>query len=191
LIFILIGISKIKCYSRHDHIFWGLGVSDALKFALASVYGTVAPMAQNDHSQSMYRFFHPIQVRYIETDQQGHVFFGHYLTYFDVALTEYLKAINYSYDKFLQAGVDFFYVESLCKYHDRAFFDDILHVHVHIAKIGNSSFTSEFAIFEAAYERFVASGHIVAVAVDQSTSRPVTAPEGLRQAVARFEGTDA
>jgi acyl-CoA thioester hydrolase len=147
-------------------------------------------MNQNDSSQFMYRFFHPVQVRYIETDQQGHVFFGHYLTYFDVALTEYLKTINYGYDQFLEAAVDFFYVESLCQYRDRAFFDDILNVHARVAKIGNSSFTFEFAIFESVSQRFIANGHIVAVAVDHSTSKPVRVPEGFRQAVARFEGTD-
>jgi len=148
-------------------------------------------MTQKDPSQYHYRFFHPIQVRYIETDQQGHVFFGHYLTYFDVALTEYLKTIDYSYNKFLEAGVDFFYVESLCQYRDRAFFDEILHVHARVGKIGNSSFTFEFSIFESASQRFIANGHIVAVAVDQSTSRPTPVHDDFRQAVEFFEGTDA
>jgi acyl-CoA thioester hydrolase len=137
----------------------------------------------------MYRFFHPVQVRFVETDQQGHVFFGHFLTYFDVALTEYLKAIGFSYDSFRDAAVDFFYVETLCQYRDRAFFDDILHVHARVARIGNSSFTFEFGIYEADTDRFIANGRIVAVAVDPSTSRPVPVPEAFRRAVARFEGT--
>ena len=148
-------------------------------------------MTQKDPSQYMYRFFYPVQVRYVETDQQGHVFFGHYLTYFDLALTEYLKAIDYSYDSFLKAGVDFFYVESLCQYHDRAFFDDILHVHARVGKIGNSSFTFDFGIIEPVSQRFIASGHIVAVAVDHKSSKPVPAPDAFRQAVARFEETEA
>jgi acyl-CoA thioester hydrolase len=148
-------------------------------------------MAQKDPSQYPYRFFHPIQVRYIETDQQGHVFFGHYLTYFDVALTEYLKAIDYSYNKFLEAGADFFYVESLCQYRDRAFFDETLHVHARVGKIGNSSFTFEFSIFESVSQRFIANGHIVAVAVDPSTSKPTPVHDGFRQAVALFEETEA
>jgi acyl-CoA thioester hydrolase len=144
-------------------------------------------MTEKNVSDYMYRFFHPIQVRYVETDQQGHVFFGHYLTYFDVALTEYLKAINHSYDQFLQAGTDFFYVESRCQYRARAFFDDILHVHAKIAKIGTTSFTFRLAIFEAASQRFIADGQIVAVAVDSKTSRPVPVPESLGAAVASFE----
>ena len=147
-------------------------------------------MANRNPSDYMYRFFHPIQVRYIETDQQGHVFFGHYLTYFDVALTEYLKAIEYSYDQFLEDGVDFYYVESLCQYRDRAFFDDILHVHARVTKIGNSSFCFEFAIFEANSQRFIANGHIVAVAVDPSTTKPTPVPESFRQAVAHYEATE-
>ena len=164
-----------------------VGSSD---FARKAICDRFLTMTQQDPSQYQYRFFHPIHVRFIETDQQGHVFFGHFLTYFDVALTEYLKAIGYSYDKFLEAGVDFYYVESLCQYHDRAFFDEILHVHARIGKIGNSSFTFEFSIFEPEDQRFIANGHIVAVAVDPSTTKPIRAPESLRQAVARFEETE-
>jgi acyl-CoA thioester hydrolase len=146
-------------------------------------------MPEFDASHFMYRFFHPVQVRFVETDQQGHVFFGHYLTYFDIALTEYLKAIGSGYDQFLQQGVDFFYVESLCQYRDRAFFDEILHVHARIAKIGKTSFTFEFAVFESISARFIANGHIVAVAVDQKSSKPTPVPDSLRQAIARFEKT--
>jgi acyl-CoA thioester hydrolase len=135
----------------------------------------------------MYRFFYPVQVRYVETDQQGHVFFGHYFTYFDVALTEYLKAIGYSYHQFLESGIDFFYVESLSQYRDRAFFDEVLHVHARIGKIGDTSFTFEFGIFESGSQRFIANGHIIAVAVDGKSRKPVSVPDGLRQAVARFE----
>ena len=165
-----------------------VGFSDFAREAICDRFPT---MNQEDISQHLYRFFHPIQVRFIETDQQGHVFFGHFLTYFDVALTEYLKAIDYSYNKFLEAGVDFFYVESLCQYRDRAFFDEILHVHARVGNIGNSSFTFEFSIFESASHRFIANGHIVAVAVDPSTSRPTPVHDSFRQAVELFERTDA
>ena len=145
-------------------------------------------MKEQDSARFMYRFFHPVQVRYVETDQQGHVFFGHYFTYFDVALTEYLKAIGYGYDQFIGSGIDFFYVESLCQYRDRAFFDEVLHVHARIGKMGDTSFTFEFGIFESGSQRFVANGHIVAVAVDGKSRKPVPVPDGLREAVARFEG---
>ena len=161
-----------------------------MNFAIKAVCGKVGGMTKDDVSKYLYRFFHPVQVRFVETDQQGHVFFGHFFTYFDIALTEYLKAIGHSYEQFLEEGVDFYYVESLCQYRDRAFFDEILHVHARVGKIGNSSFTFEFSIFESDSQRFIANGHIVAVAVDPSTSKPIRAPESLRRAVARYETTE-
>lgn len=134
-----------------------------------------------------FKFFTPIQVRYVETDMQGHVFFGHYLTYFDVALTEYLKAIGYGYDAVRADGIDFYYVEALCQYKGRAFFEEILHVHARIANIGNTSFSFEFSIFEETSNRSIATGRIVAVAVGLETNKPVPVPQKLRKAVEDFE----
>lgn len=134
-----------------------------------------------------YRFFTPIQVRYVETDMQGHVFFGHYFTYFDAGLIEYLKAVGYTYNDFLNDGVDFFYVQADCQYKGRAFFDDTLHVHSRISNIGNTSFTFEFYIEEETGAREIATGHIVAVAIDKESREKVAVPERLKKAVADFE----
>ncbi len=133
------------------------------------------------------RFFTTVQVRYVETDRQGHVFFGHYFTYFDVGLIEYLRAVGFSYNDFLEAGVDFFYVSADCQYKGRAFFDDTLHVHTRVSSIGNTSFTFEFAVFEQTNDRAIATGHIVAVAVDKDTRNKAPVPERFRKAVADYE----
>jgi acyl-CoA thioester hydrolase len=135
-------------------------------------------------------------VRYVETDAQGHVFFGHYLTYFDVGLTEYTRAIGYHYPDMVASGVDMFYVEATCQYKGRARFDDLLHVYTRIGHIGNTSFTFEFAIDRVAStadgsrpaDELIATGKLVAVAVDAKTGHPVRVPDDLRDAVARFEG---
>ena len=137
---------------------------------------------------SGFRFYHPIRVRYVEVDAQQHVYFGHYLTYFDVALIEYMRAIGYPYRDMVASGVDMFYVESGCQYRGRARFDDLLHVCTRIGHIGNTSFTFEFSIHRQPTGGLVATGKIVAVAVDAGTERPVRVPDELREAVARFEG---
>lgn len=118
---------------------------------------------------------------------QGHVFFGHYFTYFDAGLIEYLKAVGYTYNDFLNDGVDFFYVQADCQYKGRAFFDDTLHVHSRISNIGNTSFTFEFYIEEETGAREIATGHIVAVAIDKESREKVGVPERLKKAVADFE----
>lgn len=137
--------------------------------------------------EGKYRFYYPIRVRYVEVDAQQHVFFGHYYTYFDVALVEYMRAIGFDYAAMVASGVDMFYVASECQYKGRARFDDLLHVHARIGHIGNSSFTFEFAIYKQPVDELIATGKIVAVAVDAGTKRPVRVPDGLREAVAWFE----
>ena len=134
-----------------------------------------------------FKFHHPLRVRYVETDAQGHVFFGHYLTYFDVGLTEYMRAIGYHYPDMVSSGVDMFYVESSCQYRGRARFDDLLYVYARIGHIGNTSFTFDFAIRNQPTDQLIATGKIVAVTVDVETERPIRVPDGLREAVARFE----
>ena len=63
-----------------------------------------------------YKFYHPLRVRYVETDPQQHVLFSHYLNYFDIGLTEYTRAIGYFYPEMIASGVDMFYVEASCHY---------------------------------------------------------------------------
>ncbi len=138
--------------------------------------------------EDRYRFFFPVQVRYIETDMQGHVFFGHYFTYFDAALIDYLKAVGYTYNDFLRDGVDFYYIHADCQYKGRAFFDEVLHVHARIGNIGNTSFTFEFSIYEENEDRHIATGRIIAVAIDKQTLKPVRVPDALREGVLKFEG---
>jgi len=134
-----------------------------------------------------FKFSTPLRVRFAETDAQGHVFFGHYLTYFDEALTQYQHAIGFTYQDFLQSGADFFYIRAECEYKARAFFEEVLNVHARVGNIGNSSITFEFAIHKAHDDELVATGKIVAVVIDPQTKKPVRVPQAFRDSVAKFE----
>lgn len=134
-----------------------------------------------------FRFYHPIKVRYVETDAQGHVFFGHYYTYFDVAMMEYMRAIGFSYRDLLDVGMDLLYVESLCRHQAPAYYDDVLNVHTRIGNIGDSSLTFEFSVYKEGSDQLAATGHIVAVNVDKDTRRPMRVPGALRRAVQEYE----
>ena len=135
-----------------------------------------------------FRFYTKVRVRYSDTDAQGHVYFANYLAYFDIATTDYMKAIGYSYDKLLEENLDFFTVETLCRYKGRAFFDDSLKVFARISKIGNSSFRYDLAITKEDSGEMVADGYIVNVMVDKNTEKPARVPDGFREAVKKFEG---
>ena len=64
-----------------------------------------------------FRLREQLRVRWAETDLQGIVFNGHYLTYFDVAITEYWRAIGLPYPAaFAGIGVDVFAGKSTVEY---------------------------------------------------------------------------
>lgn len=138
-----------------------------------------------------YKFYMPLQVRFAETDLQGHVFFGHFLTYFDEALTGYMHAIRCTYKDLLAAGADLFYIHTECDYQSEAFFEEVLNVHARAGHIGNSSISFEFAAFKERNDELVATGKIVAVTVDPKTKKPMRVPDLMRQAVERYESTSA
>src|SRR5262245_22519326 len=49
----------------------------------------IASIEQRAMAKKDFRFVHRLRVRWAEVDRQGIVFNGHYLTYFDVGVTEY------------------------------------------------------------------------------------------------------
>lgn len=140
-------------------------------------------------SEPKYKFYTPLKVRFNETDLQGHVNFGQYYFYFDVAVTEYLEAINYDYQTMLADNTDFIYAESHCNYKSSAKWPELLNIHARIGYIGRRSLRYDFAVWADADERLVATGHIVAVTADRQTFAPHPVPERLREAVIAYEGS--
>src|SRR5690606_10218886 len=89
-----------------------------------------------------FRFFHPLRVRWAEVDPQGIVFNGNYLTYADVAITEYFRAMDVAYPAdLLKDGGDFFAVKTLLEYLAPARFDDLLDIGVRVSRLGGASMT--------------------------------------------------
>jgi len=64
-----------------------------------------------------FQFFYPFRVRYSEIDGQKVVFNAHYLTYFDTAITEYLRWLPIDYKQYIkETGCDFHTVRTLVEY---------------------------------------------------------------------------
>jgi acyl-CoA thioester hydrolase len=135
-----------------------------------------------------YRFFHTIQVRYADTDAQGHVYFSNYLTYFDEAQTAYLREIGFPWSELVDMGLESYQVSVHCDFKGAAFFEDILHVHARMDRIGESSYTISCAIYKKDSDELIASGSITAVVVTPETRQPTRVPDKIRQAVAAYEG---
>lgn len=127
-----------------------------------------------------YPFMFPFRVRYAETDAQGIVFYGNYLTYFDVAIYEYFRQLSYGItDHVAETGADFHTVRAVVDFRAPSRFDDEIDVWVRTAKIGRSSLAFELAIFSGDEPSPRVTGEIVWVNADQKSHRSTPLPERL------------
>lgn len=135
-------------------------------------------------------YFFPIQVRFADTDAQGHVFFGTYLTYFDEAVSGLLRALDHAYPQLRARNLDFVYAHAECDYVAPAVFEDLLHVYARVANVGATSVTFECNALRVSDDALVARGKLVCVMRDAATHQKTVVPESLRAAIEQFaQGT--
>jgi acyl-CoA thioester hydrolase len=129
----------------------------------------------------------PIVPRYAEVDQQGVVFNGHYLTWFDEASTAFFGHVGLPFDAFLQLGLDVQVVHAELDYLSPVRWRDTVRVAVTCERIGTTSFTLRFDVIRRdaeGTERTAVQGRTVYVVVSATdwTKRPL--PPELRTALA-------
>lgn len=126
-------------------------------------------------------FVHRLRVRYSECDQQGVVFNGHYLFYYDNAITELWRERISPYQEMVGRGFDVVVAEATLRYRSSARFDELVDIAMPVAHLGNTSLIirPEFRVGE----RLVADGEIRHVFVDSSTLVPKPMPDDIRSAL--------
>ncbi|HTN50027.1 MAG TPA: thioesterase family protein [Burkholderiaceae bacterium] len=136
-----------------------------------------------------YRLRIPLRVRWAEVDLQGVVFNGNYLTYCDVCVTEYWRAIGMPYPAaFLEIGSDMFVRKATLEYHAAAVFDDELEVCGRTGRLGRTSLVFQVGMFRrGSTDSALIEGELVYVNVDPSTRATRPLPEALRQRIREFE----
>ncbi|BAN51258.1 thioesterase family protein [Metapseudomonas resinovorans] len=137
-------------------------------------------------SRDDFCFFHPLRVRWAEVDPQGIVFNGNYLTYADVAITEYFRSLDVAYPAdLLKDGGDFFAVKTLLEYLAPARFDEQLEIGVRVSRLGGASMAFSLGIWRAGEQ--LTSGEVVYVHADAGSRRSLRLPDWLRERVQGFE----
>ena len=133
-----------------------------------------------------FTFSHRLRIRWAEVDRQDIVFNGHYLTYFDLGMTEYLRAMGFPYPAgLLEAGSDLFVVKATVEYKTSARYDDEIDIHCRVARIGRSSIQFLFEIYRG--EDLLVTGENIYVNADPHSKQSAPVPEVLRAAIRRFE----
>jgi acyl-CoA thioester hydrolase len=127
-------------------------------------------------------FTHRLRVRYSECDQQGVVFNGHYLFYYDVALNELWRERIGLYQEMVARGFDVVVAEARIRYRAGAHFDDEIDIDMAVAHLGTTSLVIH-PVFRVG-KRLVADGEIRHVFVDSTTLAKKAMPDDIRAALA-------
>ena len=133
----------------------------------------------------MYNYKTKIRVRYAETDQMGYVYYGNYATYYEVARTESLRALGFTYRKLEEQGVLMPVLELKCKYIRPARYDDLLTTEVSIIKKPATRMIFNYEVKNEAGE-LLNVGETTLVFVSKSTGRPCDIPEIMKELLYGF-----
>ncbi len=142
------------------------------------------------HNLSRETFSMPVVPRYAEIDQQGVVFNGHYLTWFDEACTGLLDHLGVTYPGLIASGYDIQLVHTEVDYLASVRWRDTVRVTAECDRIGSTSFTLGFGVFrrDADTQEQIAvrgSNVYVVVSTEDWAKRPV--PSLLREALTAVE----
>ncbi|MER6304439.1 thioesterase family protein [Streptomyces sp. NPDC001657] len=129
----------------------------------------------------MTKFFtHRLRVRYSECDQQNVVFNGHYLFYYDVAVTELWREAAGGYAAMLAEGADLVVAEARIRYRQGARFDEVLDIEMPVTHLGTTSMivSPRFKVGE----RLIADGEVRHVFTDAVAGGKREMPDVVRKA---------
>ena len=130
-------------------------------------------------------FRHRLRVRYSECDQQNIVFNGHYLFYFDIAMTElWREALGPYQEMVTEHGVDMVVAEVSIRYLAPLCFDEEFDLVAEITRLGNTSMVTAIAADRDG--TVTAEGDIRHVFVAPGTHDKAPIPDGVRAALERY-----
>ena len=120
-----------------------------------------------------------IRVRYKDTDTMSVVYYGNYLTYFEVARVEYLRQRDLPMSE-VDRRVHMPVVEAFEKYVKPAKLDDLLEVSSRVSERKRASFTFSYEIRNEAQD-LVATGFTRHACWDPATAKMIALPDWLTE----------
>ena len=133
----------------------------------------VITMSENDWHETK------IRVRYKDTDRMGVVYYGNYLTYFEIGRAELMRDLGFPYSAFESDGYSLVVTEANAKYHSNVGYDTLVTVRTKISDLRLVRVSFKYEIVDEQYGLLV-SGYTVHACIN-SNSKPMRIPPELRE----------
>ena len=125
-------------------------------------------------------------VRWGDIDQAGIICYGAYVRFFEIAETEFFRAVGFPYSVLFDR-FDFWLprVQLHFEFRQPAMLDDLLEVEVWVGHLGRTSLRLEFSVRKVEGE-VTAEGYEVVVAIDRKHFRPIPVPAEVAAALGPY-----
>lgn len=137
-----------------------------------------------------FRFFTPIQVRFGDTDQLGHINNVSYFSYFEhgrLAYLEELGLIGSLLDTSETSDSVIVSANMECHYLRQVYYGEKVILGVRISRIGRSSADFEYALFTGENKELSAAGRGAIVYIDRHTGKSKPLPEKIKNIICSYE----
>ena len=139
-------------------------------------------MSKIEVIKSDFTVFWETRIRYYELDPQGIMHNANYLAFYDQAVVEYFRDLDYDYEKEIkETNKDFHTVQAIVQYNKPLYFDDEIEIGLKIKDVGNTSMTWIMAMFIKGTGELASASEIVHVYTDMKTSKPTTITDDLKK----------
>ena len=132
-------------------------------------------------SRAAYAVFQPMQTRWNDNDQYGHLYNATYVELFDEAMN--MSLLDLGFLDHRAGGPIQVVVENGCTYFREVAYPDRLEIGLRVAHVGRSSIRVELGMFRSGEETEAARAHFTLVTVDNATRRPLPTPQTQRDAL--------
>lgn len=120
-----------------------------------------------------------VRVRYGEVDRMGVAYHAHYLVWFEVGRTEFLRSLGHAYKDVEDGGVFLVVAEAGARFLRPAEYDDLLHVRTRLASVSGVRLRFEYEVVRPSDGARVATGHTTLASTDRE-GRPGRLPAAFR-----------
>lgn len=124
-----------------------------------------------------------LRVRYGECDAQRVVFNARYADYADLGMTEFFRAIGFSYPTLFELNLDCQVAKLTLEWQAPARFDDVIEIRVRTLKTGNSSFVLGQDIVRPSDETPLCRAEAVYVMMTAEPLEKIRIPDDVRTAL--------
>lgn len=125
-----------------------------------------------------------IRVRYKDTDRMGVVYYGNYLTFFEVGRAELMRELGFPYSRMEALGYSLVVVEAAAKYHGNVGYDSLVTVQTAVTQLKKVTIRFNYKVVSED-EKLLVSGHTLHACV-QPNQKPTRIPDEIKRIVEKM-----